>query len=519
MDKLPVFLDIRDKHVLVVGGGTPAARKAAQALKAGARVTVLATSLNDDFLGIKDDLRLTVRNEELAAHHLTDCALVYGATEDLETDRKVASLARDAGILVNVADRPDLCDFVTPAVIDRDPLVIAISSSGASPILARIIKARLETMLPAAYGRLARFVGDLRGRVMDSVTDGLARRRFWERVIDGPIADLVLSGSMEKAERKLDEELQAASAEAVRPSVGEVYLVGGGPGDPDLLTFRALRLIQRADVVLYDRLIDDCLLNLVRRDAERIYVGKMNKDHTMPQEDISDLMVKLAKQGKRVLRLKGGDPFVFGRGGEEIETLAAAEVPFQVVPGITAATGAAAYAGIPLTHRDHAQACVFVTGHGKEGKLDLDWKALLQPRQTVVVYMGLAMLGELTREFIERGADPGPPHCDRRERDTAQPAGRYRDAVDDRRQCRGGRHQGTGVDHHRHGGGPARQAQLVSPDIGGVRRRRLPALHAARSGRARRVCLAKRESRRAANPAASNFSYLSGANRFNRSLS
>jgi len=409
MDQLPIFLDIRGKRVVIVGGGTAAARKADQVLRAGAEVTVFADNLNDDFLEIKDHPALTVTAEELTVRHLENCALAYGATEDHPRDQKVAELARAAGVLVNIVDRPDMCDFVTPAIVDRAPLLIAISSSGASPILARIIKARLETMLPSAYGRLARFVGDLRGKVMERVPDGRARRRFWERVLDGPIADMVLAGSEDEAATALETELASSEAESARPSVGEVYLVGGGPGDPDLLTFRALRLIQRADVVLYDRLIDDCLLNLVRRDAERIYVGKMNRDHTMPQEDISSLMVRLAKEGKRVLRLKGGDPFVFGRGGEEIETLAAASVPFQVVPGITSATGAAAYAGIPLTHRDHAQACMFVTGHGKDGRLDLDWKTLLQPRQTVVVYMGLAMLGELTREFIARGADPELP--------------------------------------------------------------------------------------------------------------
>ncbi|MCW2306298.1 siroheme synthase CysG [Rhodobium gokarnense] len=409
MEQLPIFLDIRDKRVIVVGGGTAAARKADHALRAGARVTVLADSVNDDFKEWADHPNLTVLAETPRSEHFAGAILAYGAAEDREIDLAVHKLAREAGTLVNIVDSPDYCDFVTPAVVDRDPLLIAISSSGTSPILARIIKARLETMLPSAYGRLARFVGELRGRVMEAITDGPARRRFWERIIDGPVADLVLSGSTEKAEATLNSELEAARREAARPTVGEVYLVGAGPGDPDLLTFRALRLIQRADVVLYDRLISDCLLNLVRRDAERIYVGKMNRDHTMPQEDISELMVRLAQEGKRVLRLKGGDPFIFGRGGEEIERLALSEIPFQVVPGITAATGASAYAGIPLTHRDHAQACVFVTGHGKNGRLDLDWKTLLQPAQTVVVYMGLSMLPELTREFLARGADPDLP--------------------------------------------------------------------------------------------------------------
>ena len=311
--------------------------------------------------------------------------------------------------MINVADRPQLCDFIMPSVVDREPLVIAISTGGASPILGRMLKARLESSIPAAYGRLADLMGGFRGAVAKAIASPVMRRRFWETVLEGPIAERALSGDERAASAELAHAIERAGAGEAEAPRGEVYLVGAGPGDPDLLTFRALRLMQKADVVLYDRLINQDVMNLVRREAERIYVGKEPEDHELPQGEISALMVKLARAGKRVLRLKGGDPFLFGRGGEEIEALAAEGVPFQVCPGITAAIGAAAYAGIPLTHRDHAQACVFVTGHGKDGKIDLDWTALLQPRQTVAIYMGLRNVEPLMREFIARGADPDLP--------------------------------------------------------------------------------------------------------------
>jgi uroporphyrin-III C-methyltransferase/precorrin-2 dehydrogenase/sirohydrochlorin ferrochelatase len=304
---------------------------------------------------------------------------------------------------------PEFCDFTMPSIVDRSPVVIAVSTAGTSPILGRMIKARLETLLPASFGQVAGFVGRYRKKVMSRIKDLGQRRRFWERILDGPVADLLLSGHEAKAVTEFDAQLKAAASGTEHRQQGEVYLVGAGPGDPDLLTFKALRLMQRADVVLYDRLIGKGILNLVRRDAERIYVGKLPQEHTLAQNEISQLLLRLALEGKRVLRLKGGDPFIFGRGGEEIELLAAAGIPFQVVPGITAASGCAAYAGIPLTHRDHAQACIFVTGHTKDGQLDLDWATLLQPHQTVVIYMGLAQLAALTRDFIEKGAAPSMP--------------------------------------------------------------------------------------------------------------
>jgi uroporphyrin-III C-methyltransferase/precorrin-2 dehydrogenase/sirohydrochlorin ferrochelatase len=252
-------------------------------------------------------------------------------------------------------------------------------------------------------------MGGFRDAVAKAIASPVQRRRFWETVLEGPIAERALSGDERAAGDELTRAIERAAAETAQAPHGEVYLVGAGPGDPDLLTFRALRLMQRADVVLYDRLTDPHVINLVRREAERIYVGKQPEDHELPQGEISALLVKLARQGKRVLRLKGGDPFMFGRGGEEIEALAAEGIPFQVCPGITAAIGAAAYAGIPLTHRDHAQACVFVTGHGKDGKIDLDWTALLQPRQTVAIYMGLRNIEALTGELVARGADADLP--------------------------------------------------------------------------------------------------------------
>ncbi len=295
-----------------------------------------------------------------------------------------------------------------PSIVDRSPLVIAVSTGGASPILGRMLKARLESLIPSAYGRLAQLMSGFRGRVAASIPSQTMRRRFWETVLEGSIAEAALAGNEAAAEARLAAEIERR-AEDRASARGEVYLVGAGPGDPDLLTFRAFRLMQKADVVLYDRRADARIMTLVRREAERIYVGKRPDNHELPQEEISALLVRLAQEGKRVLRLKGGDPFIFGRGGEEIETLAEHGVPFQVCPGVTAAIGASAYAGIPLTHRDHAQACVFVTGHGKDGRIDLDWPALLQPRQTVAIYMGLRNLEALTAEFIARGASPELP--------------------------------------------------------------------------------------------------------------
>ena len=311
--------------------------------------------------------------------------------------------------MVNVSDKTEECDFIMPAVVDRTPLLIAISSGGTSPLLVRMLKARFETTIPAAYGRLAKFAGSYRDRIKKLIPNLTRRRRFWEALVSGPVAEHIFSSQLEQAESLMETQLREAAAAGDQPPLGEVYLVGTGPGDPDLLTFRALRLMQQADVVLYDRLIGDGILNLVRRDAKRIYVGKLKNDHTVSQEEIGRMLIDLAQQGKRVLRLKGGDPFVFGRGGEEIEALSENGIAFQVVPGVTAANGCAAYAGIPLTHRDHAQACVFVTGHEKDGELKLNWKSLIQPRQTVVLYMGLSSLDAISRGFLRNGADPATP--------------------------------------------------------------------------------------------------------------
>ncbi len=409
MRHLPVFLELDGKAAVVVGGGAVAARRAEHLVRAGARVTTFATSLTDDFRELIDAPNFRHEARDPRPWDFKGSMLCFVAVEDERLAAEAGAAARGAGALVNVADRPQLCDFIMPSIVDRSPLVIAISTGGASPILGRMLKARLESSIPAAYGRLADLMGGFRGAVAKAIASPIMRRRFWETVLEGPIAERTLAGDERAAAVELAHAIEDASGRNGGGPSGEVYLVGAGPGDPDLLTFRALRLMQKADIVLYDRLTDPQVMNLVRREAERIYVGKQPEDHELPQGEISALMVKLAKEGKRVLRLKGGDPFVFGRGGEEIEALAAEGIPFQVCPGITAAVGAAAYAGIPLTHRDHAQACVFVTGHGKDGKIDLDWTALLQPRQTVAIYMGLRNVEALTREFIARGADPDLP--------------------------------------------------------------------------------------------------------------
>ena len=408
MDHLPIFLDIRGRKVLVDGGGTAAARRAERALDCGALVTVCDPAPGPDLSALAGHAALTLCPRPAEAGDLDGCAVAWGASGDAERDARLSGWCRTAGVLCNVADMPEQCDFITPSVVDRSPVVVAVSTGGTAPVIARILRARIEATLPAAFGRLAEFASGFRTVIARSIASGRARRHFWERMIDGPAGDFFLSGAEARARAQVMDDLAAGAAGGPAP-VGEVYLVGAGPGDPDLLTFRALRLMQRADVVLFDRLVGDDIMALVRRDAQRIYVGKLPREHTMAQEDISALMVRLAREGNRVLRLKGGDPYIFGRGGEEIEQLAAAGIAFQVVPGITAASGCGTYAGIPLTHRDHAQSVTFVTAHGRDGVLDVDWDVLVRKGQTVAVYMGLGNLAALTEGFARRGVDMATP--------------------------------------------------------------------------------------------------------------
>jgi len=396
MDYLPIFADVRNKLCLVVGGGEVAKRKAGVLLEAGANVRVVAPQIEPMLAEQKGVKAIVARFDP---HHLEGVTLVIAATNDRKVNQQVSELARARNIPVNVVDDPELCSFIMPAILDRSPLMVAFSSGGASPVLTRLMRGKLETMIPQNYSLLAAFAERFRELVKQRVTNPAKRRIFWENALEGVIAEKVLSGDESSAEMILLQML-ASEDNILR---GEVYLVGAGPGDPDLLTFRALRLMQKADVVVYDNLVSKPIVEMTRRDAERIYVGKKRDNHTLQQEEINELLVRLAKEGKRVLRLKGGDPFIFGRGGEEIETLAAEGIPFQVVPGITAASGVSAYAGIPLTHRDHAQSCIFVTGHLKDGSMNLDWDALARPKQTIVVYMGLHGLATLCSELIAHG--------------------------------------------------------------------------------------------------------------------
>jgi len=396
MDFLPIFLNVKGKHCLVVGGGEVAKRKATVLLEAGATVRVVAPQIESGLAGQQNVEAITAH---FASHHLDDVALVIAATNDRGVNLKISELARARNIPVNVVDDPELCSFIMPAILDRSPLMIAFSSGGASPVLTRMLRGKLEAIIPHNYGRLAAFAKQFRERVKARVTNPAKRRIFWETALDGVVAEKVLTGDEDSATALLQQML--AGEDNVQR--GEVYMVGAGPGDPDLLTLRALRLMQKADVVLYDNLVSKSIVEMTRRDAQRIFVGKKRADHTLRQEQINELLVRLAKEGKRVLRLKGGDPFIFGRGGEEIETLAAQGIPFQVVPGITAASGVASYAGIPLTHRDHAHTCLFVTGHLKDGTMNLDWDVLVRPKQTVVVYMGLHGLDKLCAELIKHG--------------------------------------------------------------------------------------------------------------------
>jgi len=406
MDFLPIFLNLKGARCVVIGGGAVAARKAGLLIGCGAHVVVVAPELGEA-LGAERDAK---RIEHIAARfddaHLAAATIVIAATDDPAVNAAVSRSAKARGLPVNVVDSPDLCSFLFPSIVDRSPMIVAVSTGGASPVLARLMRAKLETLLPATYGRLAQLAQDLRDRVKRHFNNPAQRRIFWEKMLGGTFADLVLAGKATQAQAHFDEQLASTHDELPR---GEVYLVGAGPGNPDLLTFRALKLMQQADVVVHDNLVSPAVVELCRRDAQRIYVGKQRNDHTLRQEEINALLVKLAGEGKRVLRLKGGDPFIFGRGGEEIETLSANGISFEVVPGITAAAGVASYSGIPLTHRDYAQACVFVTGHLKDGTMNLDWAGLARPHQTVVFYMGLHGLPVLCKELVAHGLPAATP--------------------------------------------------------------------------------------------------------------
>jgi uroporphyrin-III C-methyltransferase / precorrin-2 dehydrogenase / sirohydrochlorin ferrochelatase len=407
MKYLPVFLNLEGRPCLVVGGGKVAARKVAMLQRAGARISLIAPELCDELVKVGHSGEILYLNREFRDDDIDGMVLVIAATNNEKVNRQVSFVAGKQRVPVNVVDTPNLCSFIVPSIVDRSPVQVAVSTGGASPVLARLLRARLESFIPSAYGRLASLVDEFRQRVKHRFSDSEQRRYFWETVLQGRVAELLFAGRENEARSELEEAI--ANTDQTYKTQGEVYLVGAGPGDPDLITFRALRLMQQADVVVYDRLVSQPILDMVRRDAEMIYAGKERDNHTLSQESINELLVRLAREGKRVLRLKGGDPFIFGRGGEEIETLADEGIPFQVVPGITAASGCAAYAGIPLTHRDYAQSCIFVTGHLKDGSVELDWEGLAKPAQTIVFYMGLHSIGILCKELVTHGLSQDTP--------------------------------------------------------------------------------------------------------------
>lgn len=406
MDFLPLFFQLNNKPCLIIGGGQIALRKAGLISKAGAILHVVAHDIDPQLLTLVNDSGGQYRQGDYSVDDLNNKFLVIAATDNQSLNRQVSVDAHRQHIPVNVVDSPELCSVILPAIIDRSPMIIAVSSGGKSPVLARMLRTKIESTIPAAFGQLATLVGNFRERVKARFSHIDERKNFWEDVLDGPIAEMMLTGNRDAAEQMLQERLEEHD---LPQSTGEVFLVGAGPGDPDLLTFKALRLMQKADVVLYDRLVSEPILELTRRDAEKIYVGKARSEHAVPQENINRLLVTLAQQGKRVLRLKGGDPFIFGRGGEEIEELSAHKIPFQVVPGITAASGCSAYAGIPLTHRDYSQSVRFITGHLKDGTADLPWDELVHPQQTLVFYMGLMGLPIICEQLIKHGRSEKTP--------------------------------------------------------------------------------------------------------------
>ena len=406
MEHLPIFINLKQKPVLVVGGGDIALRKINLLIKAQASVNCLSPLFCDGIASLSADKSVNLIQKSFEPDDIKNYSLIIASTDDSLVNSSISELAKKANIPVNVVDSPELSSFIMPSIVDRSPVIIAVSSAGKAPVLARIIRAKLETVIPNAYGLLAEIAGEYRQKVKNRFSNIKDRRAFWESAFSGVIAEKVFSGRINEARGDIEEQLE----NSVEIDLGEVYLVGAGPGDPDLLTFKALRLIQQADVVLYDRRVSKGVMELVRRDSELIYVGKKGgSDESTRQEDINEQLVKLAKSGKRVCRLKGGDPFIFGRGGEEIESLSEHGIPFQVVPGITAASGCSSYAGIPLTHRDYSQSCRFVTAHLKNGTTNLPWEEFVIDQQTIVFYMALSGANYICQKLMEHGMDKNMP--------------------------------------------------------------------------------------------------------------
>lgn len=405
MDIFPISLKLQQQRCLIVGGGHIALRKATLLAKAGAIIDIVAPEIEEQLLQLVATTNgqhfVEVFSEKFLS---TPYRLVIAATNDPQVNKTVFEQCEVRHLLVNSVDDIPHCRFMVPAIIDRSPLVISVASNGTSPVLSRQIRTQLETSIPHGMGKLAEFSGKWRNQVKEKISNPDERRIFWENLYASPLKEQVFNDNLDVADSMLEQALQAWKAPK-----GEVYLVGAGPGDPELLTLKALRLMQQADVVIYDRLVSQPILELCRRDATKIYVGKARSNHSVPQDGINALLVEYAQQGKRVCRLKGGDPFIFGRGGEEIQELFQAGVPFQVVPGITAASGCSAYAGIPLTHRDYAQSVRFLTGHLKEGSPELPWNELVYENQTLVLYMGLVGLERICEQLIAHGQRPDMP--------------------------------------------------------------------------------------------------------------
>ena len=405
MDIFPISLKLQQQPCLIVGGGHIAYRKAVLLHKAGAVIHIIAPDIDANLLQLVEESQgQYIQALYPAQIQLNDYRLVIAATDDYAVNTQVFEDCEALKILVNSVDDPPHCRFMVPAIVDRSPLVISVASNGTSPVLSRQIRTQLETSIPHGMGKLAEFSGKWRAAVKAKISNPDERRVFWEDLYASPLKEQVFHDNLVEADRLIEQALLKW-----KTPKGEVYLVGAGPGDPELLTLKALRLMQQADVVIYDRLVSPAIMELCRRDATKIYVGKARSNHAVPQEGINALLVEYASKGQRVCRLKGGDPFIFGRGGEEIQELFAAGVPFQVVPGITAASGCSAYAGIPLTHRDYAQSVRFLTGHLKEGSPELPWDELVYQNQTLVLYMGLVGLEKICEKLIEHGQRPDMP--------------------------------------------------------------------------------------------------------------